>query len=660
MKLGFHSMLDDGSRAFGGYELRRRIGRGGMGVVYEAEQTHLNRKVALKMIYAGRAAPDSLRERFQTEAEVLARLDHPNIVPIYDFGDQEDQPYFTMKLVEGQSLEAQLEESPELPSGRKQTREAGREAAQLIRTVARAVQHAHQHGVIHRDLKPSNILVDSHGQPHLTDFGLAKILQEGNDLTRSIELVGTPGYMAPEQCDPERKQVTAAVDIYSFGAVLYALLVRRPPFHGGTPWQMVGRLLYEEPIRPRTVHPAIALDLETISLKCLEKNPEDRYDSAEALADDLDRFLEDRPIAARPVSVVERLWRRVRRRPASVQYGLALGLLAVVSLGLYAGRHLWLRLSAPKPVQPPVEVSIVYPGNPQAGGDASSVNVVQGRAYVTDNRLGLKLFDVNSPEKPELLYSHKTDGFVWGAEVADEYAYVADGPKGLKVFQVSDPSQVQLVGQVMLSSEPKDSIIINIQTVGALGFATGGSDPAPNGLLVFDLNNPTQPELISRLDTPGNAWSVQVQDGLAYVADGQTGLAVIDVQDAKHPVLRGTSQTGGMAKDLCLVGNYAYVADAWSGLEVLDVTDPSQPARVGVCPSPGTAYEVDVAGSYAFIAAREGGIQVIDIRNPKEPVHIGAFNLSGPAWGLDIVDDLIYVAAGSQDLVILKISENSP
>jgi peroxiredoxin/tetratricopeptide (TPR) repeat protein len=287
-----------------------------MGVVFKARQVSLNRIVALKMILAGRlASPEQVR-RFRLEAEEAGRLDHPHIVPIYQVGEHQGQHYFSMKLVDGGSLQGQVGRLTRAPFA----------AARLVAAVARAVHYAHQHGILHRDLKPGNILVDSRGQPHVTDFGLAKHL-EGGGATQSGVILGTPGYMAPEQA-AARKNLTTAADVYGLGAVLYECLTGRPPFEGATTLDTLLQAMEQDPPRVRALNPKVPADLETVCLKCLEKDPARRYPSAQALADDLDRFLADEPVLARPTGRLGRAARWVRRRPA------AAALLAVTALAV--------------------------------------------------------------------------------------------------------------------------------------------------------------------------------------------------------------------------------------------------------------------------------------------------------------------------------------
>jgi hypothetical protein len=305
-------------RDFGNYEILEELAHGGMGVVYRARQVRPNRVVALKTILAGQLASADAVRRFKTEAESVANLDHPNIVPIYEVGEHDGQHYFTMKLIEGGSLASRPLPLP------------GRKAAELLALVARAVHHAHQRGILHRDLKPGNILIDGQGQPHVTDFGLAKRVAGDLRHTQSGAIIGTASYISPEQARSE-KELTTVADVYSLGAVLYELLTGRPPFLAETPLDTVLQVLEREPEPPRRINPQVDLDLETICMKCLQKQPGNRYASAEGLAEDLERWLRGEAIEARPVGLLGRFTRWCRRNRAVA------GLTGAVAASLLAG-----------------------------------------------------------------------------------------------------------------------------------------------------------------------------------------------------------------------------------------------------------------------------------------------------------------------------------
>ncbi len=308
-------------RYFGDYELLEELARGGMGIVYRARQVQLNRNVALKVVAAGSMASQEFLERFRTETEVAATLDHPNIVPIYEVGSVSGQAFFSMRLIGGGTLADRV---------RKHGPMSGRDAATLVSVIARAVHYAHQRGILHRDLKPGNVLMDSHVGPMITDFGLAKLVERESTVTQTEVLLGTPSYMSPEQAQGKSRALTTAADVYGLGAILYELLTGRPPFVGGTPLETVRLLLDNEPRRLSQIRRDVPPDLEVIALKCLEKQPSRRYGSAEALADDLDRWLRHEPIQARPIGIGERAFKWMRRKPRQA------ALLGVTALALLA------------------------------------------------------------------------------------------------------------------------------------------------------------------------------------------------------------------------------------------------------------------------------------------------------------------------------------
>jgi WD40 repeat protein/tRNA A-37 threonylcarbamoyl transferase component Bud32 len=318
--------LARGSRVhyFGDYELLEKLGQGGMGVVYKARQVSLNRPVALKMLRSGVLATDDDRRRFQNEAEAVALLDHRHVVPILEVGEHNDRRYFSMKLIGGSSLDKKLADYLADPKG----------CARLLATVAEAVHHAHQRGILHRDLKPSNVLLDERDTPYVTDFGLAKRVGGESELTHSGVIVGTPAYMAPEQASGRRGMVTTTTDVHGLGAILYAMLTGSAPFRGDSVMDTLQQVREWSPELPRRLNSNVPRDLEVICLKCLEKDPARRYASAQALADDLHRYLNAEPIAARSVGAAERAWLWCRKRPALMGLLSALVLVLIAASGI--------------------------------------------------------------------------------------------------------------------------------------------------------------------------------------------------------------------------------------------------------------------------------------------------------------------------------------
>ena len=329
----------------GDYELVEELGRGGMGIVYRARQQRLDREVALKLILHGTQASPADQARFQAEVAAAAQLEHPNIVPIYEVGEDQGWQYFGMKLIEGQTLSKSFATGP-LPE---------RNAAELVMQIARAIQYAHDRGVIHRDLKPANILINQQGQPHVTDFGLAKRITANTSLTQSGAILGTPSYMAPEQATGGRGNIGPLCDVYSLGAILYALLTGKPPFQGASPVDTLLMVLEQDLLPPRLLNRQVSRDMEMIVLRCLQKPSELRYTSARELADDLSAFLNGESILARSgrlTDVVVRVFRETHHATLLENWGVlwmwhaaVLLVLCLITNGLHLQQARWPMLA---------------------------------------------------------------------------------------------------------------------------------------------------------------------------------------------------------------------------------------------------------------------------------------------------------------------------
>ncbi len=355
--------------AIPGYELLDKLGEGGMGVVYLARQTGLNRRVAVKMIRGGSQARPDHFARFRVEAEAVAQLRHPNIIQIHEIGEVDGLPFVSLELLEGGSLADRLVGTPQ----------PARQTAELLLTLASAIQVAHDVGIVHRDLKPSNVLFTVDGTPIITDFGQAKLIDSDSRQTETGQIMGSPSYMAPEQARGHTRDIGPAADVYALGAILYEMLTGRPPFKGETPMETVRQVIDDEVVPPARLVPRVDRDLETICLKCLSKEPPRRYASASELAGDLDRHRKGESIHARRVSPVERGAKWARRRPAAAAL-LALGLAAF--LGLTVG-------------------GAFYEHNQRVAGENQSQHVVL--MINEGNQLAVKAREANTPQELSLV-----------------------------------------------------------------------------------------------------------------------------------------------------------------------------------------------------------------------------------------------------------------
>ncbi len=361
---------------FGDYELLEEIGRGAQGVVYRARQKSLNRTVALKVIGLGQWATQAHLKRFRLEAEAAARLDHPCIVPIYEIGERESSCYFSMKLVEGGQLDEVVGREP-MPI---------RRAVEVIAKLARTVHYAHEHGILHRDIKPGNVLLDRNGEPHLTDFGLARLVETESTVTRTMEILGTPSYMAPEQAVGNNARVSRATDVYGLGAVFYQLLTGHPPFAGRTTFETIRLVLDSEPRQPRLWNPKIDRDLATICLKCLEKDPQRRYSSALALAEDLERWLKHEPIRAKPSGFFMHGRKWLWRNPTAA--GLVASLVALaVGVGVMVWRSELVRRPIPASIAVLPFLDLSQAKDQEYFCDGMSEEILEGLAKVDGLRV---------------------------------------------------------------------------------------------------------------------------------------------------------------------------------------------------------------------------------------------------------------------------------
>jgi serine/threonine protein kinase len=450
-------------RRMGNYELLAEVGRGGMGVVYKARQIGLGRIVALKLIRAGDDCGPQELARFRIEATAAAQLQHPNIVQVYEVGEEDGRPYLSLEWVDGGSLEQRLAGAPQ----------PARDAAALVERLARAVQHAHERGVIHRDLKPGNILLVSGEvvrggvvrgelsetsphpspltphpslltthQPKITDFGLARRWPIGETKhemhdgpTQTGAILGTPGYMAPEQAGGRSREVGPAADIYALGAILYALLTGRPPFRGVSVLETLEQVRSQEPVAPTRLQPNVGRDLETICLKCLAKEPERRYSSAEALADDLQRFLTGEPIRARPTSTWERAAKWAKRRPAVA--GLLSALVMITALGLVGVTLLWRQTAAA------LHAEQEERQRTQAALAGKTIALARQAWLSDDQAQARRLLEECPPEYrgPEWRYVRRVcNACVLDLPVQDQFTHIAWSPDGRYVTAAGRPA----------------------------------------------------------------------------------------------------------------------------------------------------------------------------------------------------------------------------
>ena len=648
---------------FGDYELLEEIAQGGMGIVYRARQVSLNRLVALKMIRSGQLATAVEVQRFRTEAAAAAKLDHPHIVPIYEIGEHEGQHYFTMQLVEGGSLSDEIGGRP-LPV---------RRAAEWLATIARAVHFAHQRGVLHRDLKPTNILLDAHGAPRLTDFGLAKIQEQETSLTHTSAVMGSANYMSPEQAGGQTQQITTAADVYGLGAILYEMLTGRPPFRAETFVETLRQVVEQEPARPGSLNPQVDRDLETICLKCLEKLPPHRYASAEALALDLERWLAGEPIVARPASTWERTLKWAKRKPA---VAALLGLVVLVgAAGLGGVFWQWGRAEdARRFAERKAEDEAQQRQRAQAAARAArrslyeaDINLAQ-RA-LADNNLGRAVELIRKYAQPG---EEDLRGFEW--------RYLWKLTRGQELLTFPHETFVDTVAfspdaQILATSGHEDSAgpwEIKLWEVGTgrrIRSLTDIDSPVQRGALLF---SPDGKFLAAKTASAVWVWTTATWQRVArlpeeelpvfFLSDGRTmmtgrpsGIAFWDMATWQpKPAPADTFADIGRCAACSTDGNVMAATladDQIQHVQLWDMAGQRMLAQVP-CPMERAGFCWAVASNARFLAAGDwrGRVTVWDAQSSSELASWAAH--TSPVWGLSFSPDSRILATAGFDQVI--------
>jgi WD40 repeat protein/tRNA A-37 threonylcarbamoyl transferase component Bud32 len=578
----------------GDYELLEEIARGGMGAVYRARQISLKRMVAVKVLLAAEFANKTSVERFRREAQAAASLNHPNIVSIYEVNDRDGEPYFAMELVEGRNLAEVAREAP-VPV---------RRAAEWIKTVAEAVQFAHEHGVLHRDLKPSNVLVDKFDVPHITDFGLAKRVEEDTDLTMTGQVLGTPNYMPPEQAEPKRGPTTAASDVYSLGAMLYHLVTGRAPFLSQTVQATLRQVLEQEPVSPRLLNIAVPRDLETIILKCLEKDPVRRYETAKGLAMDIQRHLSNEPIVARPQSSVYRFQKLVRRNKLAFAAGGAIAAALVIGLvGIF-----WQWRQAERNHQE-----------------------AQANLYAADMNRAAQVLDDLGPVAGRALLERHTDqtqlhGFEW------RYLW----KRSLGDFAYSFPSRSNRVWKITFSPDGK--------TLAALEDG--------DGLRLLDLA--TRTETVALTNVTGLAgFTSDSQELILLQRDGnEKHLVRYEPKTRRFKVLSSSGTRLGWLPDLLADGRTAVLPVQRTELSLVDVRSGETTAHFNSAGSGFMRWQavteataVSGDGRWVFSlenGAEEGTVCTLSIREMKTGKIVGTYDDAAPGTAKCTLSERMY------------------
>jgi eukaryotic-like serine/threonine-protein kinase len=665
-------------RRLGDYELLEEIARGGMGIVYRARQNSLNRIVAVKVVLSGHFARPEMLQRFRAEAEIIAQLKHPNIVAVHEVGEAEGQPYFSMEYVAGRTLAQIVQEQP-LPVTR---------AAAYAKSVAEAVHHAHGHGVLHRDLKPSNVLIDENDQPRITDFGLAKRVAGAGDntsgtaglakgveqlipsseLTVTGQILGTPNYLPPEQALGRHAVIGPASDIYALGALLYHLLARRPPFVAETLETTLDQVLHQEPISPRLFNPSVPPDLETICLKCLEKEPQRRYPTAQDLADELARFLRHEPILARPVSRPEKAWHWCRRKPAVAALGTALVLASATGIG--AVLHQWRRaerIAEAETRQRERAASAEFSARQYAY--AADMRAAQAGLGQNNQGLTMTLLRRYIPKPGEADCRGIEWRYLWqesrSPELARSYGHpenwvqdAALSPNGQHlVTALTDTIRVWDIasGQVVIefprggSMSPKKS----------LGFSPDGKWLASPGANAIELRETTHWQIVKQLGPTTNISPVAVSaDGRTIVSGGCNGqnAPVVQVWDVPSGACRVLTNCHVMLYNLSVSSNgsrvvFSPAVPLFQGSGSITLWDRERDTTFTLATEQDvTALALSADGEWLASGHYSGDVCFFRLSTRE---RIGPFRAHrGMVYGLTFSPDAAWLATGGNDQLI--------
>jgi eukaryotic-like serine/threonine-protein kinase len=628
-------------RTFGAYELIEEIARGGMGVVYKARQKNLNRIVALKVLLGGAYSSESLLRRFQVEAEAAAALQHPGIVAIHEFGEHDHQPYYTMDYVEGQNL-SQVTAGRPLPPLR---------AARYLQAIAEAVSFAHQHGILHRDLKPSNVLVDQNDRPRVADFGLAKRLHANTEATLAGQMLGSPNYAPPEQAAGGQRETSVRSDVYSLGGLLYTLLTGRPPFLASTVQETL-RLVFEaEPVSPRVLVPTVPRDLETIALKCLEKDPARRYGSAQEFADELARFQRHEPILARPVAAPEQAWRWCRRHPAiaAVAATVIVALTLTSTIFYSAARRIEISRLQEQSARVVAQDNL-YAAKMMVASNgffaAGGLDPLSLRDSLDSTRPKAGERDVRGFEWRHFWYRGHSDAS--GALTGHQQVVIAtqfSGNGKLIATQSAD-------GNVRVWDAASRHELLSLEGVSSIGgFAQGDAEliisKPDNTLWRVDLAT----KKLTRARPIGGALLGVLPDGKNVVVLGPDLLPSVRPLDASAAAEKSIDLPQGVCSGISADGHRAAISGPmYPGIVVVDLATHTKIATL-VDPRPVLAVALSPDGERLVSSGFDGVLKVWNVRTAREETPSFRAFLD-PIWGLAFSADGRSLAAGGNNRTV--------